>query len=749
MQKHFEVFFSLISITFAAVLLNGQQSGVRGVVLDPSGHTIRGARVECEGKSAVTGLDGRYAFPGIKGCRATVSAAGFTTEKLDLVAGEDQRIEMGIAGVTERLVVTATRHETTMEEAGVAASVVTRSDLSQRNFPMVLDVLREMPGLQVVESGRRGALTSIFTRGAQRTGTLVLIDGVPVNDPGGEFNFGHLTSGSMDRIEFVRGPESALFGAEASAGVIQLFTRRGDPERKVPHGSFSYERGSFQTDRWMATVTGGSGSRLDYMLHTEQLHSVGEFPNDQYRNTAGSANVGFRLSANTQVRGIFQSADSIVGVPGQVGFGLFDFDADETNRDSVLSVRVDDTRSSRYLQRFSFAYHRVRDVFNDTHLDGPYSLAALVQDVGEPQPGTYLVRLLDPNQIPEEIPAGTRLVTQEVTLFPLMEPFLSATSRKKLDYQGTWSHQNGEAVFGYDYERQEGKVSARNVGRNNHGVFLHEQQSLAGRIFLSGGLRIERSSIFGTKITPRGAAGVALFGQHGPVSSTFLRFSAGRGMTEPSLIQNFSRETFFVGNPDLRPERTTSYEAGLVQEWLGRRLRTEVSAFHNSFQDLIAFVSLPAPVFGSWENIESSRSRGLEFSGKAKLTTYITAAGTYTRLWTRIIHSSAPDSPFTGVGQELGRRPGNSGSISVSIAPRRWWFQAGAILVGERQDSDFWLGVNRNSGYQNVYATGSFRLTPHVSPYLRADNLLNARYQEALGYSSLSRSLRGGIRAEW
>jgi vitamin B12 transporter len=101
------------------------------------------------------------------------------------------------------------------------------------------------------------------------------------------------------------------------------------------------------------------------------------------------------------------------------------------------------------------------------------------------------------------------------------------------------------------------------------------------------------------------------------------------------------------------------------------------------------------------------------------------------------------------VGQELARRPGHSGSIAVSITPRRWWVQAGALLVGERQDADYWFGVNRNPGYQCVYAAGSYKLSDHLAPYLRVDNLLNSRYQEALGYSSLSRGVRGGIRLEW
>ncbi|MCS6953154.1 MAG: TonB-dependent receptor [Bryobacterales bacterium] len=722
---------------------------ITGTVVDSSGRAVPAAEVTCGFARATTGPDGRFRFSGIERCRASVAAPGFETLRTELAAGAETRLELRVAGPLERVVVTATRSESTAEETGVAATVITRADLEQRQFPMVLEALRTVPGLFVVQTGRRGGLTAVFTRGAQRTGTLFLVDGVPVNDPGGEFNAAHLTSGTLERVEMVRGPESALFGTDAAAGVVQLFTRRGDPEAAVPRGTLAYDRGSFQTDRWSAGLAGGSGARFDYALHAEQLRSAGEFPNDHYRNTTGSLNAGIRFSEATQLRGVFRAMDSTLGVPGQVAFGLVDHDAFETNRDYVVSLRLEDARGSRYLQSASFGHHRVRDVYTNQRLDGPYALAALVRDVAGPPRRTYLVRLLDPRRLPVEIPTGTRLVQREVTLFPSREPFVSATSRTRAGYQGSLTHGAGTATFGYEYERQEGDISKREVARNRHGVFAHEQRSLGGRLFVAGGLRVEHSSAFGARVAPRGAASLLVSGERGALSSAWLRFSAGRGITEPSLLQNFAREAFFTGNPDLRPEKTTSYEAGLVAEWFGRRLHAEAAAFHSSFQDLIAFVSLPPPTWGSWANVEASRARGVELAAAVRLPWQVQLRGAYLRLWTRILRSNAPASPFTGVGQELGRRPGNSGSLSLAITPRRWMFQAGAVLAGERQDSDFWLGVNRNPGYQLVYASGSLRLTRHVTPFFQADNVLNARYQEALGYSSLGRSLRGGVRLAW
>jgi outer membrane cobalamin receptor len=733
------MYFLRVLVFCSTPLLAADTAGLAGTVLDPSGSTIENARIECAGLVARTGADGRFRLPGISDCRALISASGFE-EKREHIAN-NAAITLEIAAVTERVLVSAARAETPVEEAGRAANILSQSTFEERQFPQVADVLRELPGIHVIRTGRQGGLTQVFTRGAQRTGTLVMLDGMPVNDPGGDLNFAHFLSGAVERVEVLRGPESALFGAEAAAGVVQIFTRRGSSENRIPRGSLSYERGSFQTDRWIANLSGGSGERFDYFLSTEQFHTVSEFPNDFYRNTTGAANLGYRLTASTHLRGIFRAFDSDSGVPNQTAYGIYDLDAHRQGRDYTLSVRLDDQRGSRFLQRVIAGHHRVHDVFFDQISEGPYNLAAVVRD--EPSglrvPRSYMVALIDPSSAPALAP-GQRLVRRTTSLFAFPGEF--ETSRTMLDYQGTLSQSSGATLFGYEFERQAGMITGNSVERNNHGVFLHQQYNFRGRVFLFGGGRYEQNSVFGSRLTPKAAVSVRLHGEAGPLSSSLFRVSAGRGITEPSLLQSFARDTTYFGNPDLRPERTNSYEAGLVQEWFGRRVRTEVAAFHNSFRDLIVFS------INTWQNIDASRARGFEFSGQARLWKHITASGSYTRLFTRITRSNAPDTSTGSVGHELVRRPRNSGAATLSIAPRRWNLLVGATLMGERQDIDL-FGVNRNPGWANVFASGSYRLNRNVIPFFRADNLLNSRYQEVLGYSSLSRTLRGGLRVEW
>jgi vitamin B12 transporter len=226
----------------------------------------------------------------------------------------------------------------------------------------------------------------------------------------------------------------------------------------------------------------------------------------------------------------------------------------------------------------------------------------------------------------------------------------------------------------------------------------------------------------------------------------FLRASAGRGFTEPSLLQNFAREPFYVGNPQLKPERTTMADLGLVQEMFGRRVRAEVTYFRNTFRDLIVFDGSTFP--STWSNIDRSRARGMETSVTVRPARYVQVTGNYTRLHTRILQTNS-FSPYSGVGQELPRGPATPVRRGFPCTPRRWNLMIGGRAMGERQDADWIYGVTRNPGFGTVFVNASYNLTRHVTPYVRIDNLLNERYQEVLGFTALTRSAIGGVRVAW
>jgi len=459
-----------------------------------------------------------------------------------------------------------------------------------------------------------------------------------------------------------------------------MFTSHGDRESQVPHGSAMYERGSFSTDHWAGAVNGGLASRADYSFTTDQFRSTGEFPNDAYRITTGTANLGYQFSDKTQLRAVYREFDAYTGDPGPTASGPLDFLSNSYDRDSTLSVRLDDTRGSNFTQHVLVGYHRYRDRFNDG---------------------------FDPL-------------------------FLTETHRDVVGYQGTLTHRGGALVFGYDYQHQAGLISAAEPGRDNNGLFVHEQYALTSRIFITGGARVEHSSTFGTEFAPRGAITFRL------PQEVYFRVSGSRGIQEPSLLENFAREAYYVGNPHLKPETTESFEAGLFREWFSRRVRMEVSWFRNSFHDLILFDFSTNPA--SWKNVDQSWARGVELSGTVRLGGVISLRTGYTRLYTRDLQT----------GQSLLRRPLNAGTLSLELAPRHWTFAAGGRFVGMRPDSNFFdPGAISVAGYNYVFVNGSWQATRHIAPFLRIDNALNERYQEVLGYAALRRFAAGGVKLTW
>ncbi len=698
-----------------------------GVVSDPTGRPIPGVTVACGTETATT--DSAGAFQLANPCEATVSKDGFATAKVSL--GATNIVTLQLAPTSSNVLVTATGTPVSIQEAGVAADIFTAQDFEPPHTAFVEDLLRDVPGLDIVQTGSNGGLTNLFARGGDSDATLVLLDGVPITEPGGNIDLSNLSSAGIDRMEVVRGPESALFGAEASSAVIQLFSKSGDVESTTPHGSLTYERGNFSTDHSTGTIDGGLAQRLDYAFTGDQFRSTGEFPNSAHRLTSGTGNLGYRFSDHTQLRAVFREFDSYTGDAGQTAYGLDDYLANERVRDSTLSLRLNDQRGPRFIQHVQFGYHRYRDIFMDSSTQTD-NVAAILRT--NAQGNTYLVALANPAD--SNAPPGTFFIDSPYEFFPSSS--LELTARENVEYQGTLTHFHGALTFGYEYERQAGNISDFNVARDDNGVYLNDQYSLTSRIFLNAGARLQQSSTFGTEFTPRGAVTFRL------PKETYFRVSGGRGIKEPELIDNFANTTFYVGNPNLKPETTDSFEAGLFREWFSRRLRTEVSWFRNSFSQLIEFDSAVNP--GTWINIDKAWARGAEFSGTAHLFGFASLHAAYTLLYTDVVNDADP----TQIGLPLVRRPKNSGSLSLALAPKRWTFSAGARFVGEREEQDFvFYAITRNPGYTFVFADASWKMTKHLEPFLRVNNLLNEDYQEVLGYQALSRNGSAGMRITW
>ena len=208
--------------------------------------------------------------------------------------------------------VTSTRTEIPLEQVTTSASVITEKDIQEQEAVMILDVLRSVPGLDVVQSGSRGTATSVFIRGSDSDQVLVLVDGIEVNSTTlGAFNFAHLTTENIDRIEIVRGAGGTLYGSQAIGGVINIFTKRGQGPLNV---GVSAQGGNGWTTRQVATVRGGLGN-LGYSFSLGYLASDGfRSVNDDYRNLATSARLDYQVTEDASLKGIFHFINTDLGL---------------------------------------------------------------------------------------------------------------------------------------------------------------------------------------------------------------------------------------------------------------------------------------------------------------------------------------------------------------------------------------------------------------------------------------------------
>ncbi|MEP7354256.1 MAG: TonB-dependent receptor [Acidobacteriota bacterium] len=711
---------------------------VRGVVTDPAGQLVENAKVTCGTASATTDASGKFVLTGAQDCTGSVIKEGFAKASVLLKASDakgpaENRVALTVATLTERVVVSATGTPVALEEAGISGDVFTEKDLEVRQYAPVSDLLRDVAGLNVTQAGSNGGVISVFPRGGNSNTTLVMLDGIPLTDPGGAMNFANLSGAGLSRVESVRGPEGSLYGAEASSGVVQLFSKQGDAEARMPHGSLSYERGSFSTDHWIAGLGGGAlGNRLDYYATVDQNRSTGPFPNNVYRIITGTANVGYRISNSTSVRATTRNYDAISGTPGLTFYKAFNLDGLGHDRDHALNVKVEDVRSAHFSQRAYYTYHQLRSINTDPKTES-YVVAALTTSALPLRAGTPAVVYL--NQL---VPVGTAgAVQRTITVFG--GGFQSFTDRSSFGYQGTVTHKYGSFLFGYENERQGGEFLPVTVKRRNNGFSAFEQLKIGKRIFMSGGTRVEHSNIYGSRLAPRGSITFLL------PTNTYLRMSLARGIQEPSMLQTNSPNPGFPGNATLKPEKTDTFEAGLTRTWMGGRLRSEFAYFRNLFTDLIQFKTIdPVTFVGSWFNVDKAYSRGYEASGSFRIVDGVQLKGSYTHLYTRWITGSE-------LGQQLSRRPPNQGAISLQVAPEKakWNFLIGARFVGERRDTFNTFGINRSAGYQYVFLDGAYQIHKNVALFARVNNLSNESYQEVTGYAQWGRNASGGLRMSW
>ncbi len=772
-----------ISLQFVPGSAQTATGSMIGVVIDSRGAAVSGARVvvlqgnrvaihEC-----LTSNRGEFAFMNLLAGDYTVSVEkdGMTQPG----GAQPVRIETGrvlqgslvlaVAAIEDSLIVSATRTDTRLSETPSRAYIATGSDLLRAQRVSLFDVLRSSPGIGVTQTGRRGGVTSIFVRGGESDYTKVLIDGVPVNDAGGSFDFADLTTDNLTRVELVRGAQSAIYGSDAMSGVLQIFTHRGSTFE--PALDLALEGGSFAFNRQMARLSALRGL-FDYSLSFTHFATNGRDRNDDYQNRIATANLGYRFSVKTQGRLTVRNENSGAGVPGATARLFPDPDERIERRRFAIGGRFDNQTTNYWRQSVTYAYSANHQL----------SFDPAAQDLS--RPGTPP----DP---------GTAF-NDFVNLFGNYQ------RRLGVRYQNDIVFPNAHFVStGIDYETESaifdsGFTNASRVAssRNNIGVFVQDQFSYRSRFYFNTGLRIENNTAslpteiadilrqlgstpysggvgYGTRIVPR-VAFTWVLSQSGLLSrrgATRMRASFGEGIKAPTLVEAFSPNRFFLGNPALRPERSRSFDVGLEQMLWHDQYRIEANYFDNYFRDQIAYVGNPATFGGPislpdgrlthYVNNDRARTSGYELLFSARPVRRLQINGNYTLLRTRLVaaadiidYQTLKNAPNPEVGLELLRRPRHTGAVNLSWLGDRFDINLDAFVVGRRRDLDpvtFARFDTRrrpiyNDGYTRADLAGSWRLKPDLALFARIENLLNQNYQEVIGYPAYRTTFSAGLR---
>jgi vitamin B12 transporter len=691
-------------------------------VVDPQGAAVAGAQVSLISGNNGTILNKRgtsaegiavFQIPGVGSYQIQVLAPGFAEETVEVAKQSEITVNLRLATAAETVVVSATRTPVQGEAAGADVSTLSGEQLTTMQPVAANDAVRFLPGAVINTAGQHGGLASLFVRGGESNYNKVIVDGVTVNEPGGTFDFGTLSLAQGDRMEFVRGAQSTLYGSDAMTSVVQVWTRAGST--RVPELRFGADGGNFETASGHASLAGARG-RFDYNLFGDQFNTNGSGVNDAYSDSLEGANVGAAVSDKASLRVRFRHANSHTGVPGEWWFNgaaLQPPDPSEWSQLNNILGSVELTVAApggwqHRLTGFDYLYR-----YNELNVNGD---AARVFD--------------GPSHEVDHI------------------------NRGGFEYQGDYSERAwAHTTFGYRVENENGFVGDLDFPPQTHGQRLNndvyvQQQLTLGRLSLIVGGRLVHDSAFGNTGVPRVALMLQALRGGEVFSGTRLRFSYATGFKEPRLEETFAGPPYTQPNVGLKPERSRSFEAGLLQDFWRGRVSFNATYFNNLFHDQINYVTVnPVTFVGEYVNVNQAFAQGAEITLEAKIRPRLLLSAAYTYTSSQYLDNPAPFDAIYNPGQPLLRRPKHSATTMLSHLGNRWGANVGGSFVGRRADSDFLgFGIDHAAGYVRADLGGWYAVRPRVSLYANVENALDRRYNEVVGYPALPVNFRAGVR---
>ncbi|HLQ08662.1 MAG TPA: TonB-dependent receptor [Steroidobacteraceae bacterium] len=602
------------------------------------------------------------------------------------------------ADALQTIVISATRIPTPELELASSVTVVTGDDIAARQERTFAAVLRDIPGLNVVQQGGPGAETSVFMRGTNSNHTKVLVDGIDVSDPSNAnaaFDFGQLLTQDIERVEVLRGPQSGLYGSDAIGGVINVITRAGSGPMKL---SASVEGGTFDSLNQTAGVS-GSQEAFHYSANVAHLHS-GSTPvtpldllapgeqrhNDYYDNFTVSSRLGFDLTPDFDLGLVTRYTNTHLHYTGE----------DYSTFPALPAAQQSASDTDEYYGRASA--HLVS-------LEG-----GLNQTLGV---------------------AFTR--NRTATLQPQTAESLNTGERVKLDWQGAVRVSSAQSVLlGLEDARDE--ISAPlSASVRTASAYVELQSRLGQHWFSALNARYDDNDRFGGKVTYRIAPTWV-----SSESGTKLKASVGSGFKAPTLGELFqSFPPFFFANPDLKPESSVGYDLGIEQGLGGGVVRVGATWFYNRIRDLIT-----ADLTGTtYANVGRASTDGVEsfvaYQPVRQLSLRLDY--TYTQATDDVLH------------EELLRRPKHKGNLNAT------WRASDALLLNASVLTvSSWVDGNRDfsiprldaPGYTTVNLAASFDVSRQWAVFGRIDNLLDRHYENPVGFLQPGIGVFAGIRTQ-
>jgi len=685
---------------------------VKGTVVDPSGAPIAGAQVSVMSRlgveaQTVTSPAGAFEFAAAppQDAHLVVTAPGFRTATLAIAATVS--VKLALAPQVDSVAVVGSAVDVAASQQGSSVDIVSQEEIRTRNEPYAMDLLRYLPGVNFEQNGPAGSVASLFLRGGDSNYTLVEIDGAPVNAFGGAFDFSSIPSEALDSIDMIRGPQSAVYGSYANSGAIDFITRQ---PTTAPQFDVLAEGGTYGEHRFGIT---GSGTWLGFgiLASGSRIDTNGPVENSDYHNQNVLLNLTRRFRRqHFSLHALFDSNNA--GEPGPYGsdpnhdYSGIDTISREKNNFGEYGGHYEADISDRVRQELFGSFF-----LENSGYTSPYGLSFDRELRGQGEERTVVS------------------VTRHY-----IAAFGFVASRE--DVTNTYISDANYDVFP--------------IRRTDLAGYLENRFEFGGKLFLNAGVRAEwiltpsiptdgyNRPFFPANTVSR--ANPKLSAAYVPAKSTRIHSSFGTGIRPPTGF-----ELAYTDNPQLKPERVRSVDAGIEQALFHDLLRLDATYFYNRYYDLIVTLGGSLTNLSLYEsaNLANSRAQGAEFSAKLRPARSVFVTGSYTVLGSRILSlDGAPNQaqvPFQ-VGQELVRRPENSGNIVAGYARGRVTAGVTGYFRGRTLDEDPSYGATGglfwDPGFANVGINLNYSLGHGATAYGNLRNALNRHYEEIFGYPS-------------